>query len=107
MEALDKRILATTIEMTELAENEIKTMNQQMFNKVQDCERQGESARLSRTSTIWDKNGSPKSRGSSSMCGTVYMTLNRIDQEGEGVQPFEGADKPEEKEEEEAVSEST
>ena len=39
MEALDKRILATTIEMTELAENEIKTMNQQMFNKVQDCER--------------------------------------------------------------------
>jgi len=43
------------------------------------------------------------------MCGTVYMTLNRIDQEGEGVQPFEGADKPEEKEEkgEEEVSEST
>ena len=41
------------------------------------------------------------------MCGTVYMTLNRIDQEGEGIQPFEGAEKPEEEKGEQEVSEST
>ena len=77
MATLDKRILATTTEMTELGESEIKRMEQQMNNKIMDCERQGESARLSRTCTSW---GSPKSRGSMTMTAGDVVNLNKIDE---------------------------
>ena len=82
MGTLDKRILATTTEMTDLAENEIKTLTQQMNNKLMDCERQGESARLSRTSTRWGTGSPAKSRGSTSMADQQMVDLNRADTQG-------------------------